>query len=232
MVFPDAGRPVSRLRNRVALAAWAWLDRHGEIVPGTRAAEQFGSFGRGSSLGFPTATLMGAGSIHVGQDVLLGRHLTLSVGYGPGQPHLPERGLVFGDRCIVGARCTFTAHTSIEVGDDVWFGQDVFVSDSGHGYQDPDVPIGDQLAEHVPVRIGSGSWLGHGAIVLPGTTIGRHVVVAAGSVVRGNVPDHAVVAGAPARVVRRFEPGVGWVGREGDVRPVVRGYDHLVAPTA
>jgi hypothetical protein len=46
------------------------------------------------------------------------------------------------------------------------------------------------------------------------------VVVAAGSVVRGIVDDHAVVGGSPARVLRRFEPGVGWVTAGGDVRPV------------
>ncbi len=111
---------------------------------------------------------------------------------------------------------------AIVVGDGVWFGQDVFVSDAGHGYQDPDVPIGDQFGSHDPVVIGPGSWIGHGAILLQGTRLGRNVVVAAGSVVRGDVPDHAVVAGTPARVVRRYEPGIGWVGRTGDVRPVVR----------
>jgi acetyltransferase-like isoleucine patch superfamily enzyme len=70
------------------------------------------------------------------------------------------------------------------------------------------------------VVIGSGTWIGHGSIILPGTTIGRNVVVAAGSVVRGVVEDHAVVGGAPARVLRRFEPGVGWVTAGGDVRPL------------
>ena len=71
------------------------------------------------------------------------------------------------------------------------------------------------------MRIGAGTWIGHGAIVLPGTTIGRHVVVAAGSVVRGTVEDHAVVGGSPARVLRRFEPGLGWVSPSGDLRPVL-----------
>jgi acetyltransferase-like isoleucine patch superfamily enzyme len=61
------------------------------------------------------------------------------------------------------------------------------------------------------VSIGSGSWLGAGAIVLPGAIIGRNVVVAAGSVVRGMVPDHCVAAGVPARVVRMYELGEGWV---------------------
>jgi acetyltransferase-like isoleucine patch superfamily enzyme len=61
------------------------------------------------------------------------------------------------------------------------------------------------------VRIGSGSWLGANAVILPGTTIGEHVVVAAGAVVRGDIPDHCVVAGVPAKIVRRFVDGEGWV---------------------
>ena len=85
------------------------------------------------------------------------------------------------------------------------------------------MPIGMQLGPHQPVEIGSGTWIGHGAIVLPGATIGRNVVIGAGSVVRGTVPDHCVVVGVPARVVRRLQPGVGWVATDGsgDIRPVL-----------
>lgn len=159
--------------------------------------------------------------MHIGEDTLIGRHCALSVGYGPGQDPLPARGLVIGDRCVIGARACITAHTSIVIGDDVWFGKDVFVSDASHGYTDPTTPIGRQLGEHQPVSIGAGSWIGHGAIILPGTTIGRNVVVAAGSVVRGTIEDHAIVAGVPARVVRRLEPGIGWGRKDGaDVRQV------------
>jgi acetyltransferase-like isoleucine patch superfamily enzyme len=62
-----------------------------------------------------------------------------------------------------------------------------------------------------PVSIGRGSWLGHGAIVLPGSRIGRHVVVAAGAVVAGlHAPDNCVIAGVPARVVRKYVAGEGW----------------------
>jgi acetyltransferase-like isoleucine patch superfamily enzyme len=56
------------------------------------------------------------------------------------------------------------------------------------------------------VRIGDGSWLGHGTVVLPGATIGRHVVIGANSVVRGDIPDFTVAAGNPARVLRRMRP--------------------------
>ena len=53
-----------------------------------------------------------------------------------------------------------------------------------------------------PVSIGNGSWLGHGTVVLPGATIGRHVVIGANSVVTGHIPDNSVAAGVPARVIK------------------------------
>jgi acetyltransferase-like isoleucine patch superfamily enzyme len=78
---------------------------------------------------------------------------------------------------------------------------------------DPIITIGDRW-----VSVGDGSWLGHGAVILPGSRIGKHVVVAAGAVVTGlDVPDRCVVAGVPARIVRRHVDGAGWVavGRDG-----------------
>jgi serine acetyltransferase len=47
-------------------------------------------------------------------------------------------------------------------------------------------------------------------VILPGAMIGRNVVIAAGSVVRGTVPDNCVVAGVPAKVVRQHVEGIGW----------------------
>ena len=55
-----------------------------------------------------------------------------------------------------------------------------------------------------------GSWLSTGSVVLPGADIGRNVTVAAGSVVRGAVADYSVVAGVPAKVVRKYDPTGGW----------------------
>jgi acetyltransferase-like isoleucine patch superfamily enzyme len=182
----------------------------GDVAPGTALADEFGTFGPGACLAFPLSAVVNASAIHVGRDTLIGKYATLSVGYGPTQSVLPTRGLVIGERCVLGARVCITAHESIEIDDDVWFGQDVFVSDASHGYEDPDVPIGRQFGAHRPVRVGAGSWIGHGAMILPGTTIGRNVVVAAGSVVRGEVPDHAVVGGVPAKLLRHLDAGGRW----------------------
>lgn len=212
-----------RLVAAVLHRAHRWIERSGAIAPGTALGEEFGTLGVGSCIAFPPMSLFGTRSMHIGEGTMIGRTCSLGVGYGPDDPNAPERGLVIGARCVIGARATITAHTSIEIGDDVWFGQDVYVSDANHGYRDPDTPIGLQFGEHEPVSIGAGSWIGHGAVILPGARVGRNVVVGAGSVVRGVVEDHCVVVGAPARVVRRLERGRGWVStsRPDDVLPAV-----------
>lgn len=196
------------------------VERCGEIRPGTSSARRFHSFGARSLIAFPTATVFGERAIRIGEETLIGRQATLTAGYHPEDPDVPTPALVIGDRCVLGAGVTLTAHAGIVIEDDVWFGQQVFVSDASHGYQDPETPIGRQLGDHRTVRIGAGSWLGHRVIVLPGAQIGRQVVVAAGSVVRGRIPDHCVVAGVPARVVRRLDEA-GWraTSDPSDVRP-------------
>ncbi|MCU1350920.1 MAG: transferase, partial [Acidimicrobiales bacterium] len=199
-----------RVANEAINRGWERVRVLGAIAPGTARAERFGSMGPGSVIAFPTATLYGEGSIHIGDGTMVSTWVTLAAGYSPEQTTVPARALVIGDRVVIGLRCGIIAHESIVIGDDVWFGQEVFVTDANHGYHDPEVPIGKQLGPHQSVVIGEGSWIGHGAVVLPGTRIGRQVVVAAGSVVRGEVPDHSVVAGVPARVVRQYRPGQGW----------------------
>ena len=105
---------------------------------------------------------------------------------------------------MLGKGIGIVGHERIEIGDDIWTGHYVYVTDQNHGYEDLDLPIGTQMWKNDPVSIGDGSWLGHGAVVLPGSRIGKHVVVAAGAIVAGiDVPDYSVVAGVPA--ARRAE---------------------------
>ena len=116
-----------------------------------------------------------------------------------------------GNGCLIGRGTAIVGHLSIDIGDDVFFGMNVYVTDQNHGYASVDEPIGRQLPTESPVRIGRGSWIGSGVVVLPGATIGDNVVVAANSVVRGELPDRSVAAGVPARVVRRYHDDAGWV---------------------
>jgi len=176
----------------------------GAIHPHSARSDRFGAIGDGSIIAFPLAALVGEAQIYIGQETLVAPYATLSTGY-PGSEHLtPDRALVIGDRCVIGLRTGIAAHESIEIGNDVWFGQDVFVTDANHGMDDPDLPIGPQVGDPQPVRIGDGSWIGHGAVVLPGVTIGRHSVVAAGAVVVNDVPDNCVAGGVPAKVIKKI----------------------------
>jgi serine acetyltransferase len=192
------------LKWRLAHKVWKSFQDAGVITADTPAGRQFAGFGSGTMISFPAGSIFGEGSITIGQDTLVGSLVSLSAGMLPGQDLGPDPVLRIGDRCVIGRGSHVVAHQSVAIGDDVFTGPYVYITDQNHGYEDPDMPIGRQLPVNNPVEIGAGSWLGAGAIVLPGARIGRNVVVAAGSVVvRGEVPDHCVVAGVPARIVRK-----------------------------
>jgi acetyltransferase-like isoleucine patch superfamily enzyme len=190
--------------------AWKAVQDAGVVTADTPVGQRFGAFGRGTMMAFPVGSVYGERWIRVGEDTLIGQHVTLSAGMIPGQDLLLPSVLRIGDRCVIGRGSHIVAHQSIDVGDDVYTGPYVYITDQNHGYDDPDVPIGRQVPKNSAVSIGPGSWLGAGAIILPGAQIGRNVVVAAGSVVRGEVPDRCVVAGVPARIVREYAEGDGW----------------------
>jgi acetyltransferase-like isoleucine patch superfamily enzyme len=206
---------------RIAHKSWQKFQQAGVVTADTPLGRRFAGFGSGSLIVFPSGSIFGEGSIAIGRDSLIGSLVTLSAGLVPGQDLGPEPVLRIGDRCVIGRGSHVVAHACVSIGDDVFTGPYVYITDQNHGYADPDMPIGRQMPVNDPVTIGPGSWLGAGAIVLPGTRIGRNVVVAAGAVVRGDVPDHSVVAGVPARIVRSYTGAAGWnpplrlVGGEG-----------------
>jgi acetyltransferase-like isoleucine patch superfamily enzyme len=202
---------VRLLRHRLAHWAWDAAQRSGIITAGTPAGRRFAAFGPGSVAAFPPGTVFGERWIAIGSDTLIGALVSMSAGMVPGQDLGAAPVLRIGDRCVIGRGSHIVAHQSLVIGDDVFTGPYVYITDQNHGYTDPDQPIGRQLPRNAAVRIGSGTWLGAGAVVLPGARIGRNVVVAAGAVVRGPVPDRCVVAGVPARVVREYAPGDGWI---------------------
>ena len=175
------------------------------VGPDDAPAKRFGRFGQGTILAWPTGSTFGERWIWLGNNTLIAPHVTLSAGMGPGQQMVTDPVVRIGDRCLIGRGTAIVGHLAVEIGDDVFTGMNVYITDQNHGYEDLECPIGLQAPSEEPVRIGSGSWIGTGAIVLPGARIGTHVVVGANSVVRGVIPDRSVVVGAPARVVRRHD---------------------------
>ena len=203
-----------RLVGEVLQRGYAVAQRVGSIGPDHRRAREFRAFGAGSAICFPVVALYGERYIELGSHTIIGPHSTISCGVSPDTELGVETALRIGDRCLIGRGSGIVAHESIEIGDDVFTGHSIYITDANHGYVDLDVPIGRQFAEPDPVSIGAGSWIGHGAVVLPGSRIGAHVVVGAGSVVTGELPDYSVAVGSPARVVRRYTPERGWVSAE------------------
>ncbi|MFW6693063.1 acyltransferase [Streptomyces sp. MAR4 CNX-425] len=200
----------SRLLSRAVHRGWRWVRSAGAVSAGRPGPYRFRRIGAGTVLAFPQGTIFGEGRIELGAHCIVGEQVTLTVGLAPGAPLGPETAVRLGDGVVLGRGSHVIADLPVTIGDDVFCGPYVYVTSTNHSYDDPHEPVGKQWPRSAPVEIGAGSWLGAGALVLPGARLGRNVVVAAGSVVRGEVPDHAVVAGAPARIVRRWDPESGW----------------------
>lgn len=196
--------------GELARRAWDGVSDVASIRPGSARARRFRRFGDRSVICFPVAALYGEEYISIGDGCIIGPSCTVSAGVAPGHVIDPEPGVRIGNGVLLGRGSGVVAHASVEIGDDVFTGHHVYITDANHGYEDVTVPIGRQFAPPRPVVVGTGSWLGHGTIVLPGAHIGCHVVIGAGSVVTGAIPDRSVAVGNPARVIRRHVDGTGW----------------------
>jgi galactoside O-acetyltransferase len=108
----------------------------------------------------------------------------------------------FGNNVYANFNLTLVDDTDIFVGDNVMFGPNVVIATAGHPV---DPPLREKVAQfNIPVRIGKNVWIGAGAIVLPGVTIGDHSVIGAGSVVTKDIPPNVVAVGNPCRVLREI----------------------------
>ena len=109
-----------------------------------------------------------------------------------------------GERTRIGLGSTLIG--PVTIGNDVRLAQNVVISALNHHYEAIDRPISEQGVYTRPVEVHDESWIGANVVILPGVTIGKHCVVAAGSVVTKSVPDYCVVAGNPARLLKQYDP--------------------------
>ncbi len=108
--------------------------------------------------------------------------------------------VTIGNHTRIGIHCTVIGPVCI--GNHVNLAQGITVTALNHNFEDTSKRIDEQGISTKPVVIGDDVWIGANAVILPGVTIGRHVVVAAGAVVTKYVPDYSLVAGVPAKVIR------------------------------
>jgi len=167
----------------------------------------FASIGRNVSFHFtskmdrPRAT-----RISLGNSVNLKEYVWLIVAT---EDPTGEPTIVIDDNCHIGFGSVISAKNRIHLERDVLLAQMVIILDHNHAYEDITVPVIDQgITEGGTIRIGRGTWIGHGASIICSRgelTIGRNCVVAANSMVNRSVPDYSVVAGCPARIIRQYD---------------------------
>ena len=145
--------------------------------------------------------ITGPVKIYLGDDVRLSGILTIS-----GGRVFSDSEFRVGNRSFIGAGCAFSIAKSITIGDDVLIAGNCTVSDySGHPTNPEKRIAGAQVdPEDVrPVRIENKAWLGRGAMILPGVTIGEGAVVGAAAVVTRDVPPGRICVGNPGRLLTR-----------------------------
>jgi acetyltransferase-like isoleucine patch superfamily enzyme len=145
--------------------------------------------------------------ISLGNSVSLKRGAWLNVAT---EETAGEPVIVIEDSCAIGIDSIISAKNRIHLEKYVLIAQSVIIVDHNHAYEDITRPIVQQgITEGGRIRIGWGTWIGHGAAILcpkGDLTIGRNCVIAANSVVTRSIPDYSLVAGLPARIIRQYDP--------------------------
>lgn len=93
----------------------------------------------------------------------------------------------------------------VSIGNQVNLAQNIVLSGLNHNYQDPEQTISSQGVNTAIIIIEDDVWIGANAVILAGVTIGKHSVVAAGSIVKRSVPPFSIIAGNPARIIKQYD---------------------------
>lgn len=110
-----------------------------------------------------------------------------------------------GSDVYISLRCIIGCESKVTIGQNTAIGPNVLIIDTNKNYSDISLAPSLQGSISKPVSIGADSWIGASAIILPGTILGKHTIVAAGSVVSGVYPDNVLLAGCPAKIVRTLD---------------------------
>jgi acetyltransferase-like isoleucine patch superfamily enzyme len=160
---------------------------------------RFRSFGPGSIVE-PLCALAHPSCVEIGAGVHIREHAWINC--FPREDGKPT--LRIGDGAYIGRFFHANAFSDILIEEEVMIADRVYIADVDHRYKDPGLSILKQgLEVKGAVRLKRGCWIGTGAAIFPGVTIGRNAVVSANSVVNKDVPDFGLAVGNPARVMTR-----------------------------
>ena len=164
----------------------------------------------------PPWTIRHPERISIGDGVKLGPHCLIGtciyypLGWMISDKYPMERQrfeptLRIGNQVIATGNLQAVAYQSVVIEDDVLLAWNVLISDATHGFSRVDIPYRYQpMSKISPIVVGRGSWIGQNAVIMPGVKIGEMCVVGANSVVTRSLPAYCVAAGAPAKVIRKW----------------------------
>jgi acetyltransferase-like isoleucine patch superfamily enzyme len=137
----------------------------------------------------------------------IGRSATVHLGrwswIGHGSKIRSHEGEVrIGAKSVLGQECTISSFQHVSIGRECIVADRVMLIDFDHGVVETERPVRDQGIYKRDVHVGHNVWIGYGACILRGTTVGDNAIIGTSTVVTKDVPDNAVVGGAPSRVLR------------------------------
>ncbi len=180
-MFKKSGQYINKIRNKLRTLT---------------VSRNFNAWGSGLiSRGFQSN---GMSQIECGKDVTFNEFAWISFDGSKGR-------LVVEDNVYIGRFCTMSISTLILIRKSALISDRVYIGDCNHGYQNTSLPISSQpVTSAGSVEIGEGCWIGIGVAILPGVKIGKNAVIGANSVVTRSIPDYAIAAGNPAKVIRNI----------------------------
>jgi acetyltransferase-like isoleucine patch superfamily enzyme len=111
-----------------------------------------------------------------------------------------------GAKTVMGQECTISAYQHVSIGRECVIADRAMFIDFDHGVVEVERPIREQGIYKRDTRVGNNVWVGYGACILRGVTVGDNAIIGTNAVVTKDVPDNAVVAGVPARIIRMRKP--------------------------
>jgi acetyltransferase-like isoleucine patch superfamily enzyme len=145
--------------------------------------------------------MLDEGRLELGEHVLLEPGVWLTA-QAPGR-------IAIGAGSFLNLGVQVAALDRVEIGAHCMFANGCFVTDSDHRFDDLSKPVTWQgFTSKGPTRVGDNTWCGANVVITSGVTVGERCVIGANAVVTRDLPPFSIAAGAPARVIRRFGPGV------------------------
>lgn len=201
LILESVGKIISQFWTLRVSCAWRAIVSH--VYTGWLKGK-FAEFGHNSMIEYRALNLKGLYGIHVGTNTKIGANVQLTTWKTNGRQPV----IMIGNNCCIRDNAHITAINNITIGDNLLTGTNVLISDNSHGrFAKEELDISPQKRKVFSkggVTIGNNVWLGNNVCVLAGVTIGDGSVVGANSVVLHDVPAYAMVAGAPARLVKQI----------------------------